>query len=185
MADSGTGTQQQQSSPAAGTSSSSFVTAAAGTPSSSFVTPVPFRSSNQATSTVPLQSTQTTQATQEWEIQTTRRLESLFFSHTMIEPHGLSMFANLLRQYEDDGKIINDDLLSRFFLMVSLWGLARIHNVSDLESRRQFGVFINHLQDAETALLKAIQIHHKTLVAKSVPPTRTVQSLPISTTSQL
>ena len=123
--------------------------------------------------------------TQEWEIQTTKRLETLFFSHTMSEPHGLAMFANLLKQYEDDGKIINEDLLSRFFLMISLWGLARIHNVADLESRRQFGVFINHLQDAETALLKAIQIHHKTLLAKSVPPTRTVQSLPISTTSQL
>ena len=124
-------------------------------------------------------------STQEWEVQTTKRLETLFFSHTMSEPHGLAMFANLLRQYEEDGKIINEDLLSRFFLMASLWGLARIHNVSDLESRRQFGIFINHLQDAETALLKAIQIHHKTLQAKSVPPTRTVQSLPISTTSQL
>ena len=138
--------------------------------------PPPLRPVNQTTVPLP---------TQEWEIQTTRRLEALFFSHTTNEPNGLLMFANLLRQYEDDGKIMNDDVLSRFFLMVSLWGLARIHNVSDFESRRQFGVFINHLQDAETALLKAIQIHHKTLIAKSVPPTRTVQSLPISTTSQL
>lgn len=123
--------------------------------------------------------------TSEWEMQTTKRLETLFFSHTSIEVNGITMFANLLKQYEDDGKIVNIESLSRFFLMISLWGLARLHNVSDLESRRQYGVFVNHLQDAETALLKAIQIHHKSLLTKSIPPSRTVQSLPISTTSQL
>jgi hypothetical protein len=123
--------------------------------------------------------------TLEWEIQTTKRLEALFFSHTTLDPQGLNMFANLLKQYEDDGKLVNIDSLSRFFLMISLWGLARIHNVSDLEARRQFGIFVNHLQDAETALLKAIQINHKTTLSKSIPPSRTVQSLPITTTSQL
>jgi len=121
----------------------------------------------------------------DWEFQTTKRLETLFFSHSTTEPNGISMLTNLLKQYQDDGKLANTDSLSRFFLMISLWGLARIHSVSDLESRRQFGVFVNHLQDAETALLKAIQIHQKTIVNKSIPPSRTVQSLPISTTSQL
>ena len=121
----------------------------------------------------------------QWEIQTTKRLETLFFSHCTTDPHSLALLTNLLKQYEDDGKLANQESVSRFFLMASLWGLSRIHTVTDLESRRQFGVFINHIQDAETALLKAIQIHQKTTFGKSVPPTRIVSSLPISTTSQL
>jgi len=66
-----------------------------------------------------------------------------------------------------------------------LWGLVRMHQTTDLESRRQYGVFVNHLQDAETALLKSIQIHQKNVLAKSIPPSRIVQTLPISTITQL
>jgi hypothetical protein len=122
----------------------------------------------------------------QWEIQTTKRLDTLFFSHSSADPQSLKLLANLLKQYEEDGKLANQESVSRFFLMASLWGLSRIHTVTDLESRRQFGVFVNHLQDAETALLKSIQIHQKTnIFSKSVPPTRIVSSLPISTTSQL
>lgn len=123
---------------------------------------------------------------EQWTVQTLNRLETLFFSHTTNVPHSQQMFANLLKQHELDPSIVSvTESISSFFLMVSLWGLVRMHQTTDLESRRQYGVFINHLQDAETALLKSIQIHQKNVLAKSIPPSRVVQTLPISTTTQL
>lgn len=124
-----------------------------------------------------------------WSVQTLRRLESLFFSHmapTQAPPPLLAMFTNLLQQYEGDGKLATAESLSYFFAMVAVWGLARMAGSTDLEARRQYGLFVNHLQDAEGALLKALQIHHKSrLAVPSVPPSRVVASLPITTTTQL
>lgn len=123
----------------------------------------------------------------QWSMQTLKRLDDLFFSHN-INPSSLSqpMFVNLLKQLESEPNPANtQDSVSKFMLMVSLWGLARMHSTTNLESRRQYGVFVNHLQDAETALLKAIQIHQKSILTKSIPPSRVVQTLPISTTTQL
>jgi hypothetical protein len=128
----------------------------------------------------------------QWSSQTLKRLDALFFSHSpnsgQLAP---SMFLNLLKQFETDPTPSNmQESVSKFMMMVSIWGLVRMHNTTDLESRRQYGVFVNHLQDAENALLKSIQIHQKSVkpatpALSSLPPTRVVQSLPISTTTQL
>ena len=131
--------------------------------------------------------------TDPWSAQTLKRLDALFFSHSPHSPPiAQPMFLNLLKQFETDPTPSNmQDSVSKFMMMVSIWGLVRMHNTNDLESRRQYGVFVNHLQDAETALLKAIQIHQKTSQPSpkpglsSLPPTRVVQNLPISTTTQL
>lgn len=132
----------------------------------------------------------------QWTIQTMQRVETLLFSHAKQLPKiSQPMFLNLLKQYETDPKDEIHDSLSKFMLMVSMWGLVRMHNTTDLESRRQYGLFINHLQDAENALLKSIQISQKTsssplnlsaVPTQPVPASRVVQtSLPISTTTQL
>jgi len=132
----------------------------------------------------------------QWTLQTMQRVETLLFSHVKQLPKiSQPMFLNLLKQYETDPKDELQDSLSKFMLMVSMWGLVRMHNTTDLESRRQYGLFINHLQDAENALLKSIQISQKTpatsthpitIITQPVPASRVVQtSLPISTTTQL
>jgi hypothetical protein len=132
----------------------------------------------------------------QWTLQTMQRVESLLFSHAKQLPKiSQPMFLNLLKQYEADPKDELHDSLSKFMLMVSMWGLVRMHNTTDLESRRQYGLFINHLQDAENALLKSIQLSQKTpatstpsttIITQPVPASRVVQtSLPISTTTQL
>ncbi|NDJ15560.1 MAG: hypothetical protein EBY17_31035 [Acidobacteriia bacterium] len=100
-------------------------------------------------------------------------------------PPLLTMFANLLKQYEGEGRAATAESLSYFFAMVAVWGLVRMAGSTDLEARRQYGLFVNHLQNAEGALLKALQIHQKSLLAKAVPPSRVVTSLPITTTTQL
>ena len=128
-------------------------------------------------------------AAEQWSVQTLKRLEELFFSHapptsaSLVHP----MFLNLLKQFESETATSahTQESVSKFMLMVSLWGLVRMHTTTNLESRRQYGVFVNHLQDAETALLKSIQIQQKSVLTKSVPPSRVVQTLPISTTTQL
>lgn len=129
---------------------------------------------------------------EQWSVQTLKRLDELFFSHVLSPSASLAqpMFLNLLKQFESDpGTSITpshtQESVSKFMLMISIWGLVRMHTTTNLESRRQYGVFVNHLQDAETALLKAIQIHQKSLLSRSVPPSRVVQTLPISTTTQL
>ena len=125
----------------------------------------------------------------QWSSQTLKRLDALFFSHSPNSSQmASSMFLNLLKQFETDPTPSNmQESVSKFMMMVSIWGLVRMHNTTDLESRRQYGVFVNHLQDAETALLKSIQIHQKSVKPSlsSLPPTRVVQNLPISTTTQL
>ena len=121
----------------------------------------------------------------QWCVQTMKRLEALFFSHTTSVPNTQGMFTNLLTQFEKDGQPVTPESISAFFLTASLWGLTRMHQTADLESRRQFGIFVNHLQEAETALLKSIQIHQKSVENKPVPPSRIVQTLPITTTTQL
>jgi hypothetical protein len=131
----------------------------------------------------------------QWTLQTMQRVETLLFSHAKQLPKiSQSMFLNLLKQYETDPKDEIHDSISKFMLMVSMWGLVRMHNTTDLEARRQYGLFINHLQDAENSLLKSIQISQKTTtsptpnitITQPVPASRVVQtSLPISTTTQL
>ena len=127
-------------------------------------------------------------AAEQWSVQTLKRLDELFFSHAPPSSASLAqpMFLNLLKQFESEPTPSHtQESVSKFMLMISLWGLVRMHTTTNLESRRQYGVFVNHLQDAETALLKAIQIHQKSLLTKSIPPSRVVQTLPISTTTQL
>ena len=119
-----------------------------------------------------------------WTKQTIERLHHLLYSHTNIPlSSSESMFLNLWKQSEKETQT-SQLSLSQFFMMVSLWGLSRIHTTEDLESRRQYGLFINHLQDAENSLLKAVQIHNKTkkeLAPIGIPPSKKVFNLPITT----
>lgn len=120
-----------------------------------------------------------------WGQQTLQRVESLFFSPwplTHPVPNVASMFAHLRQQYQQEPATSPAESLSRFFVMVATWGLVRMVETQDLESRRQYGLFVNHLQDAETALLKAIQIHQRSL-QRPVPPSRVVATLPTATTT--
>ena len=117
----------------------------------------------------------------QWEIQTVERLHSLFFSHTTNVPISSSeqTWKALLQQIKTDDR--SQTHLSQFFNMVSLWGLVRIHGTEDLEARRQFGLFVGHLQDAEQTLLKAVQMTQKAQKQFSqVPPTHVVSSLPLT-----
>ena len=115
-----------------------------------------------------------------WVKQTIERLHSLFYSHTNIPvSQSENDHINLLEQFSNNQNL-NQLSISNFFMMVSLWGLVRINSCEDSEARRQFTLFMNHLQDAESALNKSIQIHQK--IKQSiipVPASQRVQSLPL------
>ena len=119
------------------------------------------------------------------------RLHALFFSHTnqFSIQSTQTTFVNLFKQYVTEAPQATSqqptsqmNKLSTFFLMVAMWGLVRMCSTEDYESRRQFGLFINHIQEAEVALLKAIQISQKGVVETNpVPSSQVVLSLPVTT----
>jgi hypothetical protein len=116
-----------------------------------------------------------------WTRQTLERLHNIFFSHTQ-KPMSTTetLFVQMLQQFEKDLQL-NPTIISNFFIMVSIWGLVRMHQTEDMEARRQFGLFVNHLQDSENALLKSIQMSQKYKQEHNpVPPTQKVASLPLS-----
>lgn len=125
-----------------------------------------------------------------WTIQTVERIHTLFGSHSSdISFQSVeTVFNNLLKQYVDETKLngnVTHKSLSTFMIMVSLWGLVRMQNTTNLEARRQYGLFINHLQDAESCLLKSVQIQQRspapTMNSLPVSPSQRVTSLPLST----
>jgi hypothetical protein len=133
----------------------------------------------------PSPTTVSTIAVNSWTRQTMERLHALFFSHTnqyMLQSTQTT-FVNLFRQHASEGNNSSQaNKLSEFFLMVGLWGLVRMCATEDFESRRQFGLFVNHIQDAEHALLKAIQICQKGMVEPNpIPSSQIVHSLPVTT----
>lgn len=131
----------------------------------------------------------------QWSLQTINRIHSVFHSNDNSPPSAsVSMFTNLNNQKNLMSQSPPSEIhqsVANFFTMVSLWGLCRLHTTEDLESRRQYALFINHLQSAENCLLKSIEIkqkvdhqnsNHSTL--QSIPPTQTVDSLPLTTMTQ-
>lgn len=116
-----------------------------------------------------------------WIKQTIERLHSLFFSHTNVPMiSSENMYINLLEQFSQNPNV-NQLTISNYFMAISLWGLVRVNACEDTEARRQFALFMNHLQDAENALNKSIQIHQK--IQNSVvpvPSSQRVQSLPLT-----
>lgn len=123
-----------------------------------------------------------------WARQTLEKVHNTFYSHTNQIPLSKSeeLFLELLRQYQQTGEHVSSQLpspipISECFMWVALWGLSRMHVTDDFESRRQFNLFINHLQDAEQALLKSIQINKKTApYTQPVPSAQVVASLPVT-----
>jgi hypothetical protein len=96
-----------------------------------------------------------------WTQQTLERIHLLFYSHSDVPiTSSESMYFNLKTQFEKDSRV-DMMAISGFFLMNALWGLVRLEDTENLESRRQYGLFINHLQHAENCLLKAIQTSQK------------------------
>lgn len=122
---------------------------------------------------------------QPWTKQTLARIESLLFSHKLVASiNSEQSFTNLSAQYNPPLQFSDvEDTVSRFIAIAALWGLVRVNETPDLEARRQYGLFLNHLQDAQSALVKAIQIHQKTMLTQTIPPTRVVANLPIATLS--
>lgn len=116
-----------------------------------------------------------------WTRQTLERLHNIFFSHTQKSMSTTeNLFLNMWQQFEKDTQL-NPSIISNFFIMVSIWGLVRMHQTEDMEARRQFGLFVNHLQDSENALLKSIQMSQKYKQEHNpIPPTQKVATLPLS-----
>ena len=116
-----------------------------------------------------------------WIKQTIERLHHLFFSHANVPlSSSENVYANLLTQFQTNPQLTPLSV-SHYFMMISLWGLARINTCEDSEARRQYGLFINHLQDAEGSLNKSFQIHQKIQHSITpVPSSQVVQSLPLT-----
>jgi hypothetical protein len=120
-----------------------------------------------------------------WEQQIIEKVESIFLSHTNQKPRqsSESLFAQGVHQSAQqfgttDKKILH---LSNLFISLSMWSLAQLKDTDNAEAKRQYGLFVNHLQSAENCMVKAIQIHNKDGIQNNpVTPSQRVTSLPLS-----
>lgn len=125
-----------------------------------------------------------------WTKQTLDRL-NLIFQPNSYSQNIDTLFVKLMTQEEREKSSHPSEVSStNIMLSAGIWGLIKIFRTENVEVRRQFMRFINHLEEAEAALQKTLKINAQfppvisqiTPVNSSqyLPPDHSVTTLPIS-----